>query len=163
MTDPTERIVAEALKHRGISFKREREGGNTLHLDFFLPGYNTYIECKQFHSPRIAEQMSRHPYVIAIQGQRAAKAFAHMLRNEEGLRAKMEALPVDERIERLQEVIRQQGVSMAQMAKGIIPEFMRASISSPYGNNNSMMLTFDDPDTAVGAFHRLLSMHGKTP
>lgn len=48
-------------------------------LDFFLPGLDVYVEVKQFHSPRISEQMSRKPNVIVIQGMGAMEAFATLL------------------------------------------------------------------------------------
>ena len=40
---------------------------------------------KQFHSDRIAEQMSRAPDVIAIQGRRSAVLFAEILMRSRGI------------------------------------------------------------------------------
>jgi hypothetical protein len=48
-------------------------------LDFFLPHYDCYVELKQFHSERIAEQMSRVPNVIAIQGKKAMDCFEKLM------------------------------------------------------------------------------------
>lgn len=77
MSDPMEREIATALQAAGISY---RVGYATKELDFHLIDFDVWIECKQFHSDRISEQMARHPNVIAIQGLGAAKAFARMLR-----------------------------------------------------------------------------------
>lgn len=75
ITDPVERIVADALDRVGVVYQTH----NSLELDFYLPSYEIYIEVKQYHSPRISEQMSRNPNVIAIQGIEAARAFADLL------------------------------------------------------------------------------------
>jgi hypothetical protein len=75
--DPIERIVQIALERADIVYVLEGEcpdAGQTL--DFWLPHYDVYIECKQFHTPRIADQMSRAPNIIAIQGRPAAELFA---------------------------------------------------------------------------------------
>jgi len=74
--DPVEAVVAEALDKAGIEYSRHSKSG----LDFELfDGSNVYIECKRMNSPRIAEQMSRRPLVIAIQGLEAAIWFANMI------------------------------------------------------------------------------------
>lgn len=75
--DPIEFIVRNALAMRGVDFVEEPHAPNGL--DFYLPESGVSIECKQFHSPRISEQMSRVPNVIAIQGKDAALAFYAML------------------------------------------------------------------------------------
>lgn len=75
ITDPVKRIVADALDRVGVVYQTH----NSLELDFYLPSYEIYIEVKQYHSPRISEQMSRNPNVIAIQGIEAARAFADLL------------------------------------------------------------------------------------
>ena len=75
ITDPVERIVADALDRAGVVY----ETTNSLELDFYLPSYEIYIEVKQYHSPRISEQMSRDANVIAIQGIEAARAFADLV------------------------------------------------------------------------------------
>jgi hypothetical protein len=50
-------------------------------LDFYLPNYNIFIEVKQFHSNRIAEQMSREHNVIALQGVESCILFGDMLKS----------------------------------------------------------------------------------
>lgn len=79
MEDPMEKIVRAALREAGIEFVEERDK-RARGLDFYLPRSDVHIEVKQFHSNRIAEQMSRAPNVIAIQGIGAAKLFAALVR-----------------------------------------------------------------------------------
>jgi hypothetical protein len=81
--DPVELIVENALKAKGIRFIPQNEPGNkTKGLDFYLPLYDTYIECKQFHTVRSNEQLKRAERVILIQGMGAALCFAEMLNME---------------------------------------------------------------------------------
>lgn len=75
ITDPVEQIIAETLRDNSIEFIHDSQGG-TNGLDFYLPNYDTYIECKRFHSQRIADQMARVESVIAIQGMAAANFFS---------------------------------------------------------------------------------------
>ena len=77
--DPMERMIASSLKQAGIAFISEVQDGNPSGLDFRL-GNGIEIEVKRFHSPRIADQMSRADNVIAIQGELAVKFFAELLR-----------------------------------------------------------------------------------
>ena len=74
MADPIEKIVADALEAADLVF-----GESPVGLDFYLPDYKLHIEVKQFHSDRIAEQMSRAENVIAIQGREAAEWFANLV------------------------------------------------------------------------------------
>ena len=78
LTDPMERIIASALDAAGISYATDEGAGNASGLDFRLHN-GVEIEVKQFHSPRIAEQMSRSDNVIAIQGAEAVRFFAALL------------------------------------------------------------------------------------
>ncbi|MDP3405079.1 MAG: hypothetical protein Q8S03_10345 [Brevundimonas sp.] len=77
--DPMEAIVAAALDRAGIGYVRIPK--ETAGLDFRLTGTTVHIEVKRFHSPRIAEQMSRTEDVIAIQGEPAVKWFADRIGN----------------------------------------------------------------------------------
>ena len=77
--DPVEKIVAQALEDAGIEFVHESENPHTGVLDFYLSEHDVYLEVKAFHTPRIADQMSRHEQVIAVQGYGAAYALAAML------------------------------------------------------------------------------------
>lgn len=72
--DPIESIVADALTEAGIAFERQPD-----HPDLWLSDYGIGIECKQFHTDRIAEQTARWPQVIVVQGREAAEALAHLL------------------------------------------------------------------------------------
>ena len=79
VTDPVEKIIADALGN--IPFTMEGEPDHPEgSLDFYVPSWGVFIEVKRFHSPRISDQMSRQPNVIAIQGVPSAIAFAELLR-----------------------------------------------------------------------------------
>ena len=78
ISDPIEAIIATALDARGIEYAHDGSG-ETNGLDFWLPTLGTYIECKAYHSPRIAEQMTRTPNIIVVQGIAAAHAFAALI------------------------------------------------------------------------------------
>lgn len=78
--DPIERIIQVALEAAMIEYVLEGEvpsAGQTL--DFWLPAFGLYIECKQYHTPRIADQMSRAPNIIVLQGRASAEFFANAL------------------------------------------------------------------------------------
>lgn len=77
MTDPMERLIAEALDYAGIRY--ETDCGGAAPLDFHLVDIGLHIEVKRFHSPRIAEQMARVENVIAVQGERAVRELAAMI------------------------------------------------------------------------------------
>lgn len=76
--DPIEKIVADAMTRNKVRFVEEPDP-ICKRLDFYLPDYDVYIEVKQFHAERIAEQMGRVDNIIAIQGEGAAKMFARIL------------------------------------------------------------------------------------
>jgi hypothetical protein len=76
ISDPMERMIADALDCNGIRYVHEEP--NTR-LDFYLPDFDVYIEVKQFHSDWIARQMSRASNVIALQGRRSCELFAALI------------------------------------------------------------------------------------
>lgn len=79
--DPMEKMVRSALTAAGIEFV---EGDATdERLDFYLPNIGVHIEVKQFHSPRISEQMSRADEIIVIQGKWACEVFCGLIRNND--------------------------------------------------------------------------------
>lgn len=78
VSDPVERVIANALDARGIRYVVDGEG-DTKQLDFYVPEWKVYIEVKQFHTDRVAEQMSRADNVIVIQGMQAAFVFAELI------------------------------------------------------------------------------------
>ena len=60
MTDPVEKLVAEALEKAGIQFiTPDQNHPLSVGLDFYIQQYDLHIECKRFHTYRISEQMSR--------------------------------------------------------------------------------------------------------
>lgn len=78
-TDPVEMIVYRALVAAEVPFTNNVR--YTSGLDFMIESEPPiYIECKQFNSPRISEQMSRAKDVIAIQGIEAANFFAGLFK-----------------------------------------------------------------------------------
>lgn len=77
--DPMEQIIAEALTRAGIEFVTDEGGGNPAGLDFYLPAADLHIEVKRFHSPRVADQMSRAPNVICAQGEAAVNWLAKLI------------------------------------------------------------------------------------
>ena len=79
ISDPIERIIAEALDGAGISFVANEKG-----LDFYLPDHGIHIEGKQFYSERAVRQMAAVESAILIQGRRAAVAFRAMIARSEG-------------------------------------------------------------------------------
>ncbi len=80
ITDPVEKMVAEVLSVAGIEFIHGSGGSEgTKGLDFYLPDFDIYIECKRMHTPRTCEQMSRVDNVIVIQGMKAAITFLHLV------------------------------------------------------------------------------------
>jgi hypothetical protein len=78
ISDPLERIVAEALDDAGIGYVTDAGGGNPSNLDFRLHN-GIEIEVKRFHTPRIAEQMSRAENVIVAQGEAAVLFLADLI------------------------------------------------------------------------------------
>lgn len=63
--DPVEEEVRRMLK---VACERDNEASKGL--DFYLPSVDLYIECKQFFTPRLCQQLSRVPSenVVVIQG-----------------------------------------------------------------------------------------------
>ncbi len=74
--DPMESATERVLIDAGIAWTRDDAKSG---LDFYLPDYDVYVEVKRYHTDRIAEQMSRRPNVIAIQGLDALKVFARLV------------------------------------------------------------------------------------
>lgn len=76
--DPVELLVAEAFDRAGVRYIHESDNKDQR-LDFWLPDQSVMVECKQFHTDRVAAQIAPHPNVIVIQGMGAARAFAAMI------------------------------------------------------------------------------------
>lgn len=79
--DPLESAVETFLRARKIKFSRpEQDSTDRANLDFYLPDFNLYIEVKQYHTPRIAEQLSRvpeHRNVMVLVGR---QSFSQLVR-----------------------------------------------------------------------------------
>lgn len=80
-TDPMEREIEEALIFAGVPYQLEHEMPDGHKLDFHLPDHDVAIEVKRFHTPRLADQMARYPNVIAVQGDKAVRAMANLIRH----------------------------------------------------------------------------------
>lgn len=78
ITDPMERLIADALDDAGIGYETGLGGGNPSCLDFRLEN-GVEIEVKRFHSPRVGEQMARADNVIVAQGKEAVEFFALLI------------------------------------------------------------------------------------
>lgn len=72
ITDPIERPIAEALLKIGVNYIHDSEKGGKTNLDFYLPDYDVYIECKAFYSDRAIRQIKDKRNVILVQGYDAA-------------------------------------------------------------------------------------------
>lgn len=69
--DPMEIAVEQWLIANGVNYRRADD--MKARLDFFLPDFNVYIECKQFHTPRTNEQLQRATDIIVVQGRGSLK------------------------------------------------------------------------------------------
>ncbi len=79
ITDPVEKIVAEALDAAGIDYLHEKDSKTDgLNLDFYIPDLYVYIECKAFSTDRTAAQI-KDKQVILVQGMKAAEAFKQLV------------------------------------------------------------------------------------
>jgi hypothetical protein len=76
-SDHLEEMLHNALKEAGIEAIHESEGAI---LDFYLPKYETYIEVKQYHSDRIAKQMTKADNIIVLQGKKSVELFIKLLK-----------------------------------------------------------------------------------
>lgn len=78
---PLETSVESFLRSRNIRFSRpETDQMDRTNLDFYLPDFNLYIEVKLYHTPRIAEQLSRvpeHRNVMVLVGR---QSFSQLVR-----------------------------------------------------------------------------------
>ncbi len=74
------RGALEKAEIRYVDDSDERAKG----LDFYLLDQDVHIECKQFHTDSISEQMSLCGNVIAIQGIQAAELFSDLLSSAAG-------------------------------------------------------------------------------
>ena len=73
--DPIESAVAEVLHECGVNYEYPSNG-----LDFYLPDFDVHIECKQFYTDRISDQLQRAEDVIVVQGRKSAMFLRHVFR-----------------------------------------------------------------------------------
>lgn len=83
ITDPLEKLVAECLKRHRIDYIHEVASPtlNNKSLDFYLPAYGLYIECKRFHTDRLKYQIEGLTNVLVIQGMEGVVGFTKLLDN----------------------------------------------------------------------------------
>lgn len=77
--DLVEKPIAQMLERLGIEY--EHDNIKSSGLDFYLPSYDIYIECKQFFSERIYRQTRDKRNVIVVQGQDSATFLEQILAN----------------------------------------------------------------------------------
>lgn len=86
ISDPIELMIAQSLNMANIEYihESERTGIPQLpgqrNLDFEIPAWKIFIEVKQFHTDRIADQIKGFENVIVIQGIEAARFFCQMVK-----------------------------------------------------------------------------------
>lgn len=76
--DFLEEKIGKSLDNAGIPFVHESEN-KEQELDFYIPHLNVYIEVKQYHAPRISQQLERQENVIVLQGKRAVDVFCTLI------------------------------------------------------------------------------------
>ena len=81
--DPLEREVEDALIASGLQYLRgDQQVDVTKRLDFYIVPWRVHVEVKQMHTARVAEQMSRAPDVIVLQGWASVRLFCKLLKGE---------------------------------------------------------------------------------
>lgn len=93
MSDPMEKLIADALDAVGASYTTDMGGGNPSGLDFRLAS-GIEIEVKRFHTPRVAEQMARAPNVIVAQGEEAVRFLAFLIRSSGAVKDDPPLVPI---------------------------------------------------------------------
>lgn len=76
-SDFLEKQVGETLNAAGIKFDRTHQ-----RIDFYLPDQEVYIEVKQYHSDRSAEQLKTQDNIILLQGKKAVNLFCNLVKNQ---------------------------------------------------------------------------------
>lgn len=82
ISDPLEQLVADALDSLGIKYEHESEPttlAKVHSLDFYIPGFDIFIEIKRFHTERVTYQISRVENLILLQGEQAVKTFVRWI------------------------------------------------------------------------------------
>jgi len=72
--------VVALLKKKGIKYVHESfRNGINQRLDFYLPDFDVYIECKQMSSDRTIDQLASQDNVIVIQGKKSIEFLEKIL------------------------------------------------------------------------------------
>ena len=83
MTCPLEKKFVSLLEESGIAYTRpENDARDPTNLDFHLTDFNIYVEVKQFHTPRIADQLERVPErssALVLVGPKSVEAFVSLV------------------------------------------------------------------------------------
>ena len=82
--DPLEEMVEKSLQAASISYEKDvqfyyDDGSSKTSLDFYLPVYDTYIEVKRYHAPRVLRQLEVHENIILLQGLHGVSTFCKFL------------------------------------------------------------------------------------
>ena len=75
--DFLEKRVEHILIDRGVKYTTEKCNGQRL--DFYLPGYDVYIEVKQYFSERSNDQLHSQDNIILIQGKKSISFLESLL------------------------------------------------------------------------------------
>lgn len=79
IADPVEKDIAYALTLAGVRYIHEADN-KEQNLDFYLPDFGCYIECKAYHTNRTERQIEGKQ-VILVQGYKSAKALIAILQS----------------------------------------------------------------------------------
>ena len=72
--------VANILDKLKIKYIHEgKKNGVDQRLDFYIPEFDVYIECKQMHSERTISQLSSAENIILIQGEQSINFLEKLL------------------------------------------------------------------------------------
>lgn len=81
--DPLEILVAKTLDKLGIEYTCPDQLKESITLDFYIPRWNLYIECKAWGSYRLHKQVEDVNNCIVLIGLDATKLFCNMLIKKE--------------------------------------------------------------------------------
>lgn len=80
--DPLEQKISKTLDSLKIEYNCPDQMKGNGRLDFYLPFYDIYIECKAHSSPRLHEQINGNSNVIVLIGEKSVNLFCNLLRTK---------------------------------------------------------------------------------
>jgi len=83
ITNPVEKPIAEILESHCLEY--EHDNVKSSNLDFYIPSFDIYIECKAFYSDRIIRQIKDKGNVIVVQGEESAKFLKTLLQKSKSI------------------------------------------------------------------------------